>query len=366
MLLFGLSYKGVLSSEISPLSFHNYSLIFIVFTQFFVGFLFTTFPRFCQSEVIEKKFYTQLFIMMQLGALLFSVGTFLHVSLVILGSFTLFVANIIVVNRLYGIYQTGRLSQANSDPFWILTAFVFSTISHLMFLIYYCSDVYSLYKIAVQIGFYNYLIFLAFAVGQRMIPFFSHYMGEKTQYFTAIVFSLLLLKSFDALLSLTYFEVFVDIVLALYLFKEINRWKLPIFQSPAILWILHLALLWLPTALFIGALSTLAQEISGNSFAFMQIHLLAIGFLTTVLIGFATRVTLGHSGQPPHADKFTTNLFWFIQAVVLIRALYSLQMGLDLNLFWLFDFSMTLWIILFGAWAWRFAPVLYSGKKLNP
>ncbi len=365
MLLFGLIYKGVLSSEISPLSFHNYSLIFIVFTQFFVGFLFTTFPRFCQSEAIEKKFYIQLFIMMQVGALLFALGTFLHVYLVILGSFTLFIANIMVVNRLYGIYRIGRLSQANSDPFWILIAFVFSIISHLMFVIYYCSDVYGLYEIAVQLGFYNYLIFLAFAVGQRMIPFFSHYTGEKTRYFTAIVFSLLLLKSFDSLLSLTYFEVFIDIALALYLFKEISRWKLPIFQSPAILWVLHLALLWLPTALFIGALATLAQEISGNGFASMQVHLLAIGFLTTVLIGFGTRVTLGHSGQPPHADKFAINLFWFIQVVVLIRALYSLQIGADLNLFWLFDLSMTLWIVLFALWAWKFGPVLYFGKKLN-
>ncbi|MCX6073897.1 MAG: NnrS family protein [Campylobacterales bacterium] len=35
---------------------------------------------------------------------------------------------------------------------------------------------------------------------------------------------------------------------------------------------------------------------------FLGTHLLVLGFLTTILIGFGTRVTLGHSGQPPHAN----------------------------------------------------------------
>lgn len=349
----------------NPQAFHSYSFIFIVFTQFFIGFIFTTFPKFCQSDLIEKPYYVKIFLLLQGGALLFTLGNFLHVNLLFGGVSLILIANIMVVYRLYNIYKTGRLSQASSDPFWIFMGFVFSLIAHLLFLGYVASNNTLLYTLAVQIGFYNYLIFLAFTVGQRMIPFFSHYMGAKIKYFTATVFSLLLAKSVTALLGLHYIEVLIDLGLAAYLLKEILRWKLQPLESPAILWVLHLALLWLPIALFIGALATLAETISGNSFAAMQIHLLAIGFLTTVLIGFGTRVTLGHSGQPPNADRFTTNLFWFIQAVVLIRALYSLQMGLELNLFWFFDFSMTLWIILFALWAWRFVPVLYWGKKLD-
>jgi len=365
VLLFGLSYKGVLSSDMMPQAFHSYSLIFIVFTQFFIGFLFTTFARFCQSDVIEKPYYLKVFFLLQGGALLFFIGNFLHVNLLFGGSVLIFIANTMVVYRLYLIYKTGRLSKANSDPFWILTGFFISLLSHLLFITYIATDNALFYKIAVEVGFYNYLIFLAFAVGQRMIPFFSHYMGEKIKRFTATVFWLLVAKSLVALLEFHYVEVLIDLGLAGYLLKEILRWKLQPLQSPAILWVLHLALLWLPVALFIGALATLAQSISGSSFAAMQIHLLSIGFLTTVLIGFGTRVTLGHSGQPPNADRFTTNIFYFIQVVVLFRAIYSLQLGLGLNLFWLFDASMTLWILLFGAWAWRFAPVLYSGKKLN-
>jgi uncharacterized protein involved in response to NO len=365
VLLFGLSYKGVISSDMMPQAFHSYSLIFIVFTQFFIGFLFTTFARFCQSDGIEKSYYVKVFILFQSGALLFFIGNFLHVNLLFGGSTLIFIANTMVVYRLYIIYKTGQLSQANSDPFWILTGFFVSLLSHLLFLIYIATDNTLFYMVAVQVGFYNYLIFLAFAVGQRMIPFFSHYMGEKINYFTATVFFLLLAKSICDLMGFYYVEIILDFGLALYLLKEILRWKLQPLQSPAILWVLHLALLWLPVALFIGALATLAEVLNGSSFAAMQIHLLSIGFLTTVLIGFGTRVTLGHSGQPPHADRFTTTIFWLIQIIVLFRALYSLQLGLGLDLFWLFDASMTLWILLFVVWAWRFAPVLYFGKKLN-
>lgn len=61
MLLFALNYKGLLSLHVDSLTFHSYSLIFLVFTNFFTGFLFTTFPHFNQTQVIEKKYYVNIF-----------------------------------------------------------------------------------------------------------------------------------------------------------------------------------------------------------------------------------------------------------------------------------------------------------------
>jgi len=43
MLLFLLSYKGVLSILLPPAAFHAYSMLFLVFTPFLTGFIFTTF-----------------------------------------------------------------------------------------------------------------------------------------------------------------------------------------------------------------------------------------------------------------------------------------------------------------------------------
>ena len=60
MLLFALSYKGIIAPEINALTLHSYSLIYLVFTNFFTGFLFTTFPRFNQTQIITKSYYSKI------------------------------------------------------------------------------------------------------------------------------------------------------------------------------------------------------------------------------------------------------------------------------------------------------------------
>ena len=74
MVIFMASYKMMMKGDahtlISPSSFHAYSLIFIVFTQFFIGFLYTTFSRFCQSEPVKKPYYIRTFFLYQVGSLM--------------------------------------------------------------------------------------------------------------------------------------------------------------------------------------------------------------------------------------------------------------------------------------------------------
>ena len=55
MLIFMLTYKGVIHIAIASSNFHSYGLIFLLFTPAFLAFLFTTFPRFASTPVIEKK-----------------------------------------------------------------------------------------------------------------------------------------------------------------------------------------------------------------------------------------------------------------------------------------------------------------------
>jgi uncharacterized protein involved in response to NO len=209
-----------------------------------------------------------------------------------------------------------------------------------------------------------YIVFLGFSVAQRMIPFFSHSYASKNEQFIKVVFVLFVLKSISSAFGITAAEIVIDILLGAYMLKEFLRWKLSPFNSPAILWVLHLALFWLPTALFISALSLTAELLLETSFYFLNMHLLAIGFVTTVLIGFGTRVTLGHSGQSPHADRIAVSIFWFIQAVVIIRALYSVNIAFGWGLNFLFDISFTAWILLFLVWGGRYSKVLIFGSKI--
>jgi len=363
MLLFALSYKGIFTLSIDTTLFHVYSLAFLLFSNVFTGFLFTTFPRFNQTQVIEKNYYTNIFYANLAGSLLFVLGAFTNSLISVASMLILFIAQIFIVMQLQKIFNSGRAPD-KTDSLWILVANYFGLAGHSLFIAATLFGLYELIPTAINITFYLYLIFLAFSVGQRMIPFFSHSWAEKNPNFIKIVFGLFILKSIFASADIKLAELLVDLVLALFMLREFLRWDLHPLQSPSILWVLHLALFWLPAAFGLSAITLAAALFLDTSFYFLNIHLLAIGFLTTVLIGFGTRVTLGHGGMAPQADKFTTNLFIFIQLIVLLRALFSINIAFGWEADFLFDISFTAWIILFILWGAKYAKILIFGKEL--
>jgi len=361
MLIFALGYKGVLSLSIDTLTFHAYSLIFLLFTNAFMGFLFTTFPRFNQTEIIDRRFYTTVFFANALGSTLFVAGALLSSIGIILALLVLLPSQIFSVRKLHQIYTQGQAGD-KSDSYWILIANYFGILGNFLFLL---SLFYpSLQSLAINISFYLYLIFLAFSVGQRMIPFFSHSFAAKNSNFVKIIFTLFIAKTFLVVAGIKIVEIPVDFILAGYFFYEFKRWELHPLQSPPILWVLHLALFWLPAAFLLSGISLLREMFLDTSFYFLNLHLLALGFLTTVLIGFGTRVILGHSGQPPHGDAFATKIFYFIQVVVLLRVLFSLNIAFGWGANFLFDISFSAWLVLFLAWGGRYYKTLLWGKKL--
>jgi uncharacterized protein involved in response to NO len=361
MSLFALAYKGVIPFGAFVAEFHVYGLVFVVFTHFFVGFVFTIFPRFCQTETIPGVRYIGLFYLFQAGALLLIAGGIVGGLLFLIAKSVLLAAHAWVVWELWRIYTKGATTHATRDPFWILCAFCLGLLANGLFWLETFTS--NLGTVAVKTAFNLYLLFLVFAVAQRMVPFFSHVMMTKSPYVTPAVFWLLAVKTVAGSLMLAQIEIVIDAVLALILIREFWRWKLPLFHSPAILWVLYLGLFWFPVGLLLGAFGEIMALFGQTHTLFLQTHLLAIGFVTTMLVGFGTRVALGHSGQPLHADRFTTGIFWFVQAVVALRALYSIQTAAVWEMGWLFDLSFTAWVLLFLLWGWRYAPVLYSGKR---
>ena len=368
MLIFALSYKGIFSLHVATLNFHVYTLVFLLFSNVFTGFLFTTFPRFNQSDTIAKNYYTNIFYANAIGSILFFLGAFVNHYILMLAMLILFISQVYIVLELQKIYKTG-VAPDKKDSFWILTAFKFGLVGHLLFILTEVNNhvglEISLLNNAIHISFYMFAIFLAFSVAQRMIPFFSHSFAVKNENFVKIIFVLFLLRSLVGSLELQGGIIILDLLLGAYMLMEFLRWELRPFESPAILWVLHLSLFWLPTAFLLSALSTTVEMFTNTSFYFLEIHLLAIGFLTTVLIGFGTRVTLGHSGQPPHGDDIATKIFWLIQVVVILRALYSVNVAFGWGLNFLFDISFSAWLVLFIFWGARYGKVLVFGSKLN-
>ncbi|MDD3342161.1 MAG: NnrS family protein [Sulfurospirillaceae bacterium] len=367
MVIFMLGFKGTISLMISPIYFHIYSLVFIVFSQFFLGFLLTTFPRFCASLGVSKKFYLRTFFLYELGALGVVLGLFLSEDLLFCSVGVLLLLHGSAFYQLYQMYKHGK-SHIKKDPFWILVAYGFGLLAHSVFALGFVIDAYTepfyWYDIAYATGFYLYAIFLTTVIALRMVPFFSHVQIHKIPKLIPIVFTLFMMKALAIIMILEWLEIMIDIVLGLFILKELLRWELPLKNSPAILSILHLALFWLPLGLIFGAIGKSCELYFDVSFISLDTHLLALGFLNTIFIGFGTRVTLGHSSQPPRANRFTVGLFVLTQIVLAIRVLYSITSGLSINAAWTFDLSISAWLILFIAWGIYYGPVLMWGKKI--
>jgi len=295
------------------------------------------------------------------GSILFQLGSLFSTLLFSLGMLLTLVAHAGASYILYNIYKTSKMEE-KEDQLWILIAMGFGLLSHFIFIVSVWLP--SLHVLSIEIAIYLYLFILIFTVGQRMIPFFSHSPIEKHKERLKVIIGLLGLHILLEIIQ-NNSSFLVDFLLAYLLGKELYRWKLPFPNPNPLVWILHLALFWIPIAFALEGVTNIIALTTQTNFLSLGIHTLALGFFLTVLIGFGTRVTLGHSGNTMQADKLTTILFYWTQVVVLIRILTSLAVANNWNFVVFFDLSITVWVVLFALWGSRFFPVLIFGKKLT-
>ena len=361
MFIFMLSFKGILPMNISAIDYHAYGFIYLLFTPAFFGFLFTTFPRFASTPSIEKKQYMKVFNFYYIGSALVILGSIATPIFTAFGMLAVFIGHFKGTLLLKNIYTTTQM-QDKHDIFWILLSMSIGLGAHALLIIGSLLHI-GMTGFATEIAIYLYLFLVAFSVAQRMVPFFSHCMVEKNPR---------LLKTLFILLSLHIIiegfiingSFLVDVAIGTILLKEVKRWKLPFPNPNPLLWILHIALFWAGFSFLLGGITNFISLVSSVSFLALDVHVLVLGFIFTILIGFGTRVTLGHSGNVMQADRYVTFLFYWTQVVVVARLCTSLTTVFGWDLTILFDITATVWIVMFIAWAIRFFEVLIKGKKL--
>lgn len=362
MIIFILSHNGIIHLSVNAVGFHIYALTYLVFTPAFLAFLFTTFPRFTSTPALKKTLYIRVFSLFYLGSIIFLLGSIVTPVFSGIAVVILFIGHLMGVFILRKIYKTTTMED-KQDVFWILLSMQLGLLAHFLFLI--SAFFYEpLVGLSTEISVYLYLFLLTFSVAQRMVPFFSHSMVEKNTKLLMIVFSLLI---FHILLegTLSNSSFIVDLALAYIIGKEIFRWKLQFPNPNPLLWILHIALFWVPVGFFLGAVANFITLLTGIHFLALDTHVILLGFVLTILIGFGTRVTLGHSGNIMQADKGTTLLFYWTQVIVILRVLASFAAALGFDIMFLLNLSVIAWIVMFVFWALKFFAVLIKGKKLT-
>ena len=369
MSLFVASYSNILILDSSILMYHAYSMLFVIFIQFFLGFLFVVFPRFLVQADIEIKVYMNLFLLYFFASL----GVFLTLIFYSKATFVfqilMLMAQIMSFKLLFSIHKKS-LIKVKEDTKWVLIAFFFGLLSHGLFIISNLNFLYSfeVSKFAINTGFYLFIFMIIFTISQRMIPFFTtvkapDYKINKSQNLLKLVFVFLALKVVLLSFDNVKINLIADIPLFLIITKELIRWKLPLFKVPAIMWILYLGLYWIPVAFFISILESLVVFYDPNIiFEKAVIHTLALGCFITLLVGFGTRVILGHSGSIIHANNFAIFIFISVQIITILRIFTSFSLNFGFNYVSLLNLTASLLIIGLLLWSSKYIVILIKGK----
>jgi len=299
------------------------------------------------------------------GGTLYIFSLFITKELNQLAILILIIASITSFWTLFSIYKKSIVSN-KYDAKWILISFGFGIISNILFFIS-TFGFQILETFSVKIGFYMFLLALIFTISQRMIPFFSSikvigYTINKSKFILEIAFSLLGLKVISISIDNNILNFITDILLFTFFSYELLKWKLPIFKVTAIMWVLYLSLFWLPIGFFISLLESSSNLFNlGIVFEQSALHTIAIGYFSTILIGFGTRVVLGHSGQTPTADKSTILMFLFIQFIVIIRIFAGISINGNFDyVFWILT-SAILFTIGLILWSFKYLGILIKG-----
>ena len=220
---------------------------------------------------------------------------------------------------------------------------------------------------AIQIGIWAFLLPVFLIVSHRMLPFFS---SSVLQPYVAwrpfwLLYSWLILALVHAALSLvSWFDPRInsgltDLIFAGLLLYASYRWALRRSFKVPLLAMLHAAFLWAGIALALYAVQGLAASAGFYIGGLAPLHALTIGFFCCTLLGFVTRVSLGHSGRPLAVARVTWVLYWLMHAVVLARLageVFTRQATL-----W-FSVAAVLGLLTVAAWGWRYVPMYWQPR----
>ena len=136
---------------------------------------------------------------------------------------------------------------------------------------------------------------------------------------------------------------------------RLSRWKGFATTSNPLLFVLHVAYLWLPVGY-----ALLGCAVFGWVFApTAALHALTMGAIGGIVLAVTTRVALGHTGRPLHAARLTVLAYWVFMLAVLIRVFGPLS-GTGYLL--MIDLSAAGWMLAFALFTWVYWPILSREK----
>lgn len=351
--------EGLVSQGLPAPLLHGWLMVFGFFPFFVFGFLFTAAPNWLSGPGISRSAYLLSTLGMSVGVVLLyfgqsSLGLFLH----LLGWS-------IALQALLKTLRGGK--DPDKRHAWAAWAALASgALAELLMLIGMLFDRWDLLQPGLELGIWACLVPLFLTVCHRMVPWFT----------SRVVSNYVIIRPYPLLWSLWAgclihasltvagqgsLTWLVDFPLAAIAFWLSMRWGFKRGFQVRLLAMLHVAFVWAGVAFVLYGLGSLSKFLDlAWSAGLAPLHALGIAFFGAMLIGMASRVTLGHSGRSLHADAATWWLFWAVQGVALLRILPDIFAGLLPER--LVSLAGLLWLLVFAAWAWKYAPMTWRAR----
>jgi uncharacterized protein involved in response to NO len=345
-----------LDVAVAPIWAHTFLMLFLAFPTFFVGFMFTVFPRWMNGPQVPRGAYVAV-------SLLFLGATIAWLTGIRCGAPALQIATALAgAAQAIVIAALVRVLLAAEDTVPHAYAVLAGLSVQLVALAGFAAGIamgsdFALH-FAVRTSLWGGLLPVFFAVSHRMIPFFSQsalpgYRPWRPQWVLAAVIALAYARLLMGTAGMLRPLVLLDATMFVLTAACAVRWASSRARGNPLLWTLHLGFAWLPVAVLLQTVRDLGFALTGEwLLGRAPIHALGMGYFASMLIAMVTRVTMGHSGRPLQMDRVAVACFLGVQVAACARVASEVVTA-PAWMQWLLLASVLLWLSAFGIWSGR-------------
>lgn len=354
-----------LAQGLVPAHAHGLVMSHGMLSFFFFGFLSTVFPNWQGQPAIPRPVWLRAWLCAVVGYPLTLLGFATATPVLVVGVLFLALGHALATLSMVAVYRDAGADRVGHAAMSLI-ALAGGQVSLLLFAAGVALGDTTLAGIAVRASIWLYVLPVFATVAHRMVPFFSRsviddFRSRRPWWPLILIF----VGSAGHLLAdeadLAAWRFLPDLLAAFGAGWLSLRWQPWRCLRPPLMASLHLGFAWIPIALLLSAVQSVALLSTGQLWlARAPLHALVIGGFSTLLLAMVTRVSLGHSGRPLVMPPATWALVWAMQAVALVRIAGELPLPGTSR--WVVNAAAAgLWLAIVAAWG-----IVYGPMYLRP
>jgi len=365
------SQAGILNGppvlSVAPTIAHALLLYFGLFPFFMFGFVMTTFPRWMNGPQVGRSVYVTTALAMGGGWLMAYSGLVTGVVLVAAGLAAVAAGWLVAWLGLLRVFRAVAAGDKSYETI-LLVAFAFGGLALASIILFLSTGRFGLIQYALNAALWLWLLPVAVTVAHRMLPFFSNMVLPGYEVYRP---RWVLLAMLSCLFAHFAFDIvfppvtwLFDFALAALALQLSMRWQWRRALTVRLLGMLHIAFLWLVLGAALFSIQGFARYVFGiELLGRAPLHALGIGFLASLMLAFASRVTLGHSGRGLVADRLTWGCFLALQVAAAFRVLADFPYPGTAWSRALVVTAALIWVAGSVAWTVRYAPMYWRARR---